>query len=322
MSMRGPLLMLRRGAATAILFVLCLLLVQCGIGRKSAETVPDAGYGPEIGVADVVAGDGVLEIADKSDQLDIVSMPGDTGHDIAELDGRAPDEIEAGVECPPSICEVGFQKCKYANTSYVECLEVPGCPGVGGNWSGLVPCPDGLVCVEGVGCTCKYGVCEPDDNLDEVCDGTLLEQCKEWVCKEGCCQLEPVAECCLTGQDCRDCINLESGDTILCPEEVPEGYVENLCTWDVCLLSECENTDKVANGQCDDGDPCTKDLCDAVNGGCMNIPKDCDDDNPCTTDSCDPDQGCVNTPDDQNLCDDGDPETVNVCQDGECVVVE
>jgi len=263
--------MQRKNAAAATLFVFCLLLVQCGTGRDSVETPLDVGdtADVEVGVADAVAGDGIVEPVDVGDDADLVREPGDVFQDAPDLADLASDEVELAEQCPPSICEVGYKKCKYANTSYIECLEVPGCPGVGGNWSGSFPCPDGLVCVEGVGCTCKYGLCEPDDNLDEVCDGMPSAPCEEWTCVEGCCDTEPAAECCLMSQDCRDCINVESGDMILCPGIVPEGYVENLCTWDICLLNQCENTDKADNGQCDDDDTCTIDGCDPVTGECV-----------------------------------------------------
>ena len=211
--------------------------------------------------------------------------------------------------CPPSLCEVGDKKCKYANTSYIECLEVPGCPGVGGNWSGSFPCSDGLICKEGVGCICEYGECGPDAELDEVCEGPLLGQCDEWFCDDGCCRIEAVGECCLVGKDCRDCLNMQSGETVLCPDEVPEGYVENLCTWDVCLQGECENTDKVANGQCDDDDTCTKDACDPLTGECVY---ECDWDYflcgyPCWGAS--PSEA-------DSMCDDGDPDTAEWCNYG------
>jgi len=102
---------------------------------------------------------------------------------------------------------------------------------------------------------------------------------------------------------------------------------------------------------CDDGDPCTDDTCDAT-GGCIHVPvpeytpcddgNDCngneychedggcyadyplicfDDGNPCTDDRCDPVVGCVyeeRSCDDQNVCtaDSCDPES------GECIHVE
>jgi len=45
---------------------------------------------------------------------------------------------------------------------------------------------------------------------------------------------------------------------------------------------------------CDDGDPCTMDICDLATGTCRNPPIDCNDHDPCTRDSCDPQSGQCN----------------------------
>ena len=274
--------MKRKGAATAILLVLCLLLVQCGTGRDAIDLAVDVGDVPdaEFGLSDVVAGDGIVDPADADDQVDLVRQPGDAGHGVADLSDVVPDEIEAREECPPSICEVGDKKCKYANTSYVECLDVPGCPGVGGNWSGLFPCPEGLVCVEGVGCACKYGVCESDDDLDEVCGGKLLEPCEKWSCVDGCCdtieeECPPDWEC-YDSKDCRDCIDTATGETSLCADTGPQdGFVLNLCTVDICVEGKCEYIDKAAQF-CDDGAPVSIDSCDPETGDCIHCWPVCD----------------------------------------------
>ena len=70
---------------------------------------------------------------------------------------------------------------------------------------------------------------------------------------------------------------------------------------------------------CDDGNPCTEDLCDPA-GGCQHLPEDgaCDDGNPCTVDSCDASAGCAHAPG-PGACDDGDACTVgDLCADGIC----
>lgn len=61
------------------------------------------------------------------------------------------------------------------------------------------------------------------------------------------------------------------------------------------------------NGDCDDSDPCTTDIC--TSGVCSNDPKDCDDSNPCTTDYCS-DGTCFSDP---IKCDDGDLCTTDSC---------
>ena len=49
----------------------------------------------------------------------------------------------------------------------------------------------------------------------------------------------------------------------------------------------------VVDDECDDGDPCTSDVCND-DGTCGNEAMSCDDANDCTADSCDPTMGCVN----------------------------
>ncbi len=62
---------------------------------------------------------------------------------------------------------------------------------------------------------------------------------------------------------------------------------------------------------CDDGDGCTRDVCDPATGNCVNI-FSCDDEIPCTVDSCDSSGQCVHDPD-HAACDDGNPCTQDVC---------
>jgi hypothetical protein len=115
----------------------------------------------------------------------------------------------------------------------------------------------------------------------------------------------------------------------------------------------CDGADNDCDGQtdeatCDDGKPCTKDVCDGK-AGCKSQPldgdpcdadgsvctendtckagvctpgakKDCDDKNPCTSDSCDLAKGCTQVADDGKPCDaDGSACTAgDVCQGGAC----
>jgi len=80
----------------------------------------------------------------------------------------------------------------------------------------------------------------------------------------------------------------------------------NVCTTDVCSGGSCSNTPI----SCDDGNACTADSCNAVSG-CVNSPITCDDGDACTTDSCGADSGCIYTP---ISCPSG-----QVCQGGVCV---
>ncbi|MFQ5589878.1 MAG: dockerin type I domain-containing protein [Phycisphaerae bacterium] len=95
----------------------------------------------------------------------------------------------------------------------------------------------------------------------------------------------------------------------------------NPCTTDVCLADgTCQNTpDCTSASDCDDGNACTTDTCDA-NGCCVFTPEcttdaDCDDGNACTTDTCDAAGCCVYTPDctADTDCNDNNACTTDVC---------
>lgn len=94
----------------------------------------------------------------------------------------------------------------------------------------------------------------------------------------------------------------------------------NACTSsDLCVEGVCLG----ASVDCDDGDPCTDDFCDAQSGCVHTLTRSCDDGNPCTADSCDRNMGCLNTAldngtpcDDFELCTTGD-----ICLVGQCIGV-
>ncbi len=78
------------------------------------------------------------------------------------------------------------------------------------------------------------------------------------------------------------------------------------------LLTSCSATSLT----CDDGDPCSTDLCNLMTGTCSHGVTVCDDAIECTTDVCDPVAGCVFTPvPDGTPCTTG---TASVCTGGVC----
>lgn len=71
----------------------------------------------------------------------------------------------------------------------------------------------------------------------------------------------------------------------------------------------CVHTER--SGACDDGSLCTEDdVCS--DGACLGVAVECDDSQPCTRDLCDPTAGCVFVPD-ASVCDDGNPCSSDVC---------
>jgi len=218
------------------------------------------------------------------------------------------------------------------------------------------PCDDGNLCTtedtcsdgkcKGVGgeaCSCStYLDCEPFEDGD-YCNGTLL-------CGGGQCVVDPVSLIkCNTADDTEcgvtQCIS-DTGACVTNPVEDGEPCDDD----DTCsLTSECKEGECVLTEpvSCDDGNPCTEDLCDAevgcqnppslgaacddsdpctvndvcVAGGCAGEPKPCDDGNPCTHESCDPATGeCVIDEAVNAACDDGNACTIDDhCEGGTCV---
>jgi len=70
-------------------------------------------------------------------------------------------------------------------------------------------------------------------------------------------------------------------------------------------------TNLCAPGVCDDGDPCTRDVCAPATGACLHPADTCDDGDACTTDVCEPGTGACSH--DAVVCDDGDVCTTDRC---------
>ncbi len=192
----------------------------------------------------------------------------------------------------------------------------------------VVAVADGLVCDDGDPCTveevCAGGACTPGDNecacaVDSDCDdgndcnGTFECQADDEGYKS-CVQVAPAVTCggaadpppCQTEQcDPADgiCKLLPVTDGALCPDNDP-CTVDESCIAGVCFVAKLE---------CDDGWPCTDDVC-VAGLGCVSTPDDgkCDDEISCTADTCDPLFGCRHTPD-TGLCDDEVACTLDAC---------
>src|SRR5206468_2343189 len=175
------------------------------------------------------------------------------------------------------------------------------------------PCDDGNACTGPD--ACGGGACQPGPPVN-CNDGN---SCTTDTC-------DPVAGCQHT-----------NNNTLTCNDN-------NACTsLDFCLNGQCLGGPPIS---CDDGNPCTDDLCDAQLG-CLHVnnhascsdgnactandtcsggtcvggpPPNCDDGNPCTTDTCSPTLGCQNKPvTDGTTCNDGNACTFGeTCQGGVC----
>ncbi len=179
------------------------------------------------------------------------------------------------------------------------------------------PCDDGNACTTED--TCGGGTCQ--GTPVECSDGN---PCTTDTCDShtGCAHTNNSAPCddhnaCTQGDHCAagSCV----GALVDCDDHNP-------CTNDFCSPSLSATAGGPSyfcqhpynSDPCNDGDACTViDVCAA--GLCHGSgAPNCDDGNPCTDDSCDPIQGCVHT-NNTLPCDDGNPCTVaDVCSAGSC----
>ena len=212
------------------------------------------------------------------------------------------------------------------------CLPAGKC--MGGGCEGVNPCScakdgdcagfdDGDLCNGTLACVLgpKGGRCLPKAGSAVSCpkpaEPCLVSKCKA---STGQCHTTPVSEGggCDDGNACtiKDkcgkgaCI----GDLLACDQGEP-------CRIYACdKVFGCDDGPQVDGGKCDDDKPCTaSDAC--LGGKCQGKPVACDDGNPCTVDLCATQTGaCATLLDNDGKCSDGDPCTTgDGCVDGKCV---
>ncbi|MGB0589573.1 MAG: hypothetical protein ACPGU1_07845 [Myxococcota bacterium] len=166
-----------------------------------------------------------------------------------------------------------------------------------------------------------------EDPVEDTTPGCLTnEDCHELLaplapCEQGVCDVDSGTcrrEGKETGDGCEDGNVCTTNDTCFggtclggAPLDCDDG---EQCTDDSCDATlGCASA--VRDGICDDGDACTVDeVCEE--GTCQSgVPADCGDDNPCTIDGCELTTGCTWTVRLGEACDDGDACTTgDVCQ--------
>jgi hypothetical protein len=193
-------------------------------------------------------------------------------------------------------------------------------------------CPWGFACqqvttVDGIEveqCVAETGLCPCTTTAVELGLFTYCEVTTEYgtcqgkrVCTEeglsDCDAPLPASEVCNgLDDDCNGLIDELDQDT-----GTPVCDDGNPCTLDVCDDAEGCLYEDLNEGECLDGDACTiGDHCDS--GTCIGQPIQCDDGDVCTEDLCDGLGGCT-TEFNTAGCDDGDPCTVNdTCSEGTC----
>ena len=261
--------------------------------------------------------------------------------------------LEDGDVCNGTLfCDTSLvpHQCALVADSSIECEEPAGlgaeclealCHPVTGDCS-LAPANDGGACEDGDACTlgdsCLDGAClggaaancnDGNPCTDDACApeaGCVYEDNAE-PCEDG--DVCSVADICGGGEclsgkplDCDDgnvCTDDSCHPNIGCVQENNEAACDDLnsCTTnDQCLGGQCIGAGSL---ECDDGNPCTKDIC-LPEGGCAheNAAGSCSDGDPCTLNDFCLDGGCVAG---ESLdCNDANPCTDDVCgEEGLCV---
>jgi hypothetical protein len=210
--------------------------------------------------------------------------------------------------CADGVCTPGTAKaCDDGNPCTTDACDPKGGCVASPN---TAPCDDGSLCTSGD--VCGGGQCNPGKVVS--CDDG--NPCTNDSCDpaQGCFQLANAAPC----SDNNVCTQDDTCSDGKCLPGLPVNCDDgNVCTDDQCLPTKgCDTKDNTAS--CSDGNVCSgADVCKG--GACIaGQAVTCNDGNPCTDDSCNPLQGCVfvanSAPcDDNNGCTSGD-----VCKDGAC----
>jgi hypothetical protein len=278
--------------------------------------------------------------------------------DVAETcDGTGPS-------CPADGIKASGVVCRSSSGAQCDIAEV--CDGVSktcpadGTQPNDTPCDDNNACTSGDKCTsgscagtpivcndgnpCTTDSCDPasgcvhtpnndpcNDNdactTNDTCSGGscvggAAPNCNDAnVCTTDNCN--PASGCTHTNNSlpCSDDNVCTTNDTCAGGACVPGGPLDcndgDACTDDACdAITGCTHTNNT--NACNDGNACTSnDHC--TNDVCAGTPIDCNDGNGCTDDGCDPATGCTHTSN-NDPCDDGSACTTgDACAGGACV---
>jgi hypothetical protein len=231
------------------------------------------------------------------------TMPCNDGNPCTENDkcnqgsckAGAKKNCDDGDQCTGDSCNVANGTCKHL-------------------FLGKYYCDDGDACTQNDVCNQVSGKCV--GKLINCDDGN---SCTDDNCGKGGCAHKSASGTCVDGDNCT------VGDK--CVSGKCQGGVQNLCndnepcTSDLChkLTGKCINSPLGGKVQCDDSDKCSdSDLC--TEGVCKGQPINCDDGNSCTKDLCNPKTGCTHLADSGKPCADSNPCTYSdTCNGKLCI---
>ena len=264
----------------------------------------------------------------------------------------APVVCDDGEGCTEDSCDPASGACVFAPRLAGEgcedgdaCTLGDACDGLGACASGPgKACDDGESCTSDA-CDTESGACvftprpagegcEDGDacSLDDTCDeagaclaGAALDCDDGQDCTvDGC---DPVSGCLSTnaasGADCDDHDACTVGDRCDGSGGCVSGAALTCDDGEICTANHCDALDGCVvtprTGEpCDDGNACTtQDACDEAGACAMGVALACHDDDACTLDGCDPGSGCVFTPNPGGSCEDGD-----ACTEGDTCTEE
>ncbi|TFH25222.1 MAG: hypothetical protein E4H03_01415 [Myxococcales bacterium] len=228
-----------------------------------------------------------------------------------------------GVGCTADACNETTNRCNNTPVDAV-CDDGTVCNGLE-TCDALLDCVDGtpLDCADTNPCT--VNACNPVTGCENppVTEGSSCEDgnlCNgAETCQSGVCASGPPAACddgqfCNGTETCDPAVGCLTASPVVCNDGVG-------CTIDACDESTDACTSSPDDSPCDNGDVCDgTETCAGVSACQPGTSLDCDDGNPCTTDSCDAAGGCTNLPvGDETSCDDGNLcNGLDTCQAGAC----
>ncbi len=319
----------RRGAPAALFLPLLVLGLACwaGCGRSEVKPAACTDMDPETECPDDLpdaTDEGGATAGDGYCVDDVDCEDGDPcTEDSCTLDRCTHTAIDCddGLECTPEGCKEEDSTDGSEGSDGIDATD-----GADGTCvEGDCQCSDDDDCQAADGAPCKatkcdQGVCVlvgsevPCDDSDECTENDA--------CSEGSCTGSPMkcdaGKTCVGGS-CADACELAGCE---CSDDVDCDSLAGACKIGRCVEGQCEVVD-LAEGECDDGNPCTEgDVCKP--DGCVGVKKDCDDGLPCSTDSCQSGT-CVHSPcdcqsDEDCILSDAGPCKVGECVAGDCKV--